>query len=228
LPADELNALLGGWEGRAVVSATRFVAGTERPTAEVWVQLGRTRRSFVCGGCAGIGRGHVGKGLIITVLVDARSLPATSDTAPADQHESRCAPPPFDFMPPRETPPHVVGGYAHDKLDANLAGRGVELLAPHCGSREPENFTQGRRPLQRAARRRTLGRTVLWIQTTEDGASAGRSRAACSAVPAYDLHVLVAFRNSEIGSGMLAVRARRIALSSDEHSPVARGPRVLG
>ncbi|MBK9119780.1 MAG: hypothetical protein IPM18_09305 [Phycisphaerales bacterium] len=42
------------------------------------------------GGGDGIGRGHLGKGVKIMVLVDARGLPVAIDTAPADAHESRC------------------------------------------------------------------------------------------------------------------------------------------
>lgn len=42
------------------------------------------------GGGDGIGRGHLGKGVRIMVLVDARGLPVAIETAPADAHESRC------------------------------------------------------------------------------------------------------------------------------------------
>jgi transposase len=41
------------------------------------------------GGGDGIGCTKVGKGVKITVLVDARGLPVAIDTAPADRHESR-------------------------------------------------------------------------------------------------------------------------------------------
>ncbi|MBK9126256.1 MAG: transposase [Phycisphaerales bacterium] len=65
-----------------------------------------------------------------------------------------------------EPPPRVIGdkAYDSDKLDAELAARGVELIAPHRGNRKPENVTQDGRPLRRAARRWTVERTIAWIQ----------------------------------------------------------------
>lgn len=47
----ELNALLTGWEGYCVSSATRFAAGEKGSEAEVWIQLYRQRETFVCSGC---------------------------------------------------------------------------------------------------------------------------------------------------------------------------------
>ena len=100
------------------------------------------------------------------VLVDARGLPVAIDVVPADAHESRCVQALFDFMLTRETPPRVIGdkAYDSDKLDEELAQRGVELIAPHRRNRKPENVTQDRRPLRRAARRWTVERTISWIQ----------------------------------------------------------------
>jgi transposase len=118
------------------------------------------------GGGDGIGRGHVGKGVKIMVLVDARGLPVAIDTAPADVHESRCVQALFDFMLTATPPPRMIGDKAfdNDALDAQLAEQGVELIAPHRGNRKPENVTQDRRPLRRAARRWTVERTISWIQ----------------------------------------------------------------
>jgi len=54
--------------------------------------------------------------------------------------------------------------FDNDALDAQLAEQGVELIAPHRGNRKPENVTQDRRPLRRAARRWTVERTISWLQ----------------------------------------------------------------
>lgn len=118
------------------------------------------------GGGDGIGYGKVGKGVKIMVQVDARGLPVAIDTAPAQRHESRLVQRLFDFMLTRETPPRVIGDTAFDSdpLDADLAQRGVELIAPHRSNRRPENVTQDRRPLQRLARPWTVERTIAWFQ----------------------------------------------------------------
>lgn len=116
------------------------------------------------GGGDGIGYGNGGKGVIIMVLVDARGLPVAVDTA--NVHENRLVQGLFDFMLTRQTPPRVIGDetFDSDALDAEMAQRGVELIAPHRSNRKPENVTQDRRPLQRAARRWTAERTIAWFQ----------------------------------------------------------------
>ena len=100
------------------------------------------------------------------VLVDARGLPVAVDTAPAGPHESKLVQRLFDFMLTEQTPPRVIGDKAYDcdQLDAELAERGVELIAPHRAGRKPENVTQDRRPLQRYRRRWTVERSIAWIQ----------------------------------------------------------------
>jgi transposase len=66
----------------------------------------------------------------------------------------------------RQPPPRVIGDKAYDSdtLDAQLAQRGIEMIAPHRNNRRPESVTQDRRPLQRAARRWTVERTISWFQ----------------------------------------------------------------
>lgn len=100
------------------------------------------------------------------VLGDARGLPVAVDTGPAGPHESKLVPRLFDFMLTQQRPPRVIGdrAYACDPWDAALAGRGVELIAPHRGNRKPENVTQDRRPLQRYRRRWTVAGSMAWIQ----------------------------------------------------------------
>ena len=51
-----------------------------------------------------------------------------------------------------------------DRLDENLARKGVEMMAPHRANRKPENKTQDGRKLRRYKRRWTVERTISWLQ----------------------------------------------------------------
>ena len=118
------------------------------------------------GGGDGIGLTKVGKGVKIMILVDARGLPVAVSTAPANRHESRCVQELFDFMLPLEPLDKVVGDMAYDsdRLDAEMAAKGIELISPHRRNRLPENKTQDGRPLRRYARRWTVERSISWLQ----------------------------------------------------------------
>lgn len=114
----------------------------------------------------GIGCTKAGKGVKIMVLVDARGLPVSIETMPANTHESKLVQPLFDFMVTDRMPEHVIGDKAYDSdaLDEESARQGVELIAPHRRNRKPENVTQDGRPLRRYHRRWTVERTIAWIQ----------------------------------------------------------------
>lgn len=118
------------------------------------------------GGGDGIGCTKAGKGLKIMVLVDARGLPVSIESMPANPHESKLVQQLFDFMLSREMPQRVVGDKAYDSdaLDEQLAQQGVELIAPHRRNRKPENVTQDGRALRRYKRRWMVERTISWIQ----------------------------------------------------------------
>ena len=118
------------------------------------------------GGGGGIGCTKVGKGVKIMVLVDARGLPVAVDTAPANRHESHLVQQMFDFMLPAEQPERIIGdkAYDDDALDADVAKKGIEMIAPHRSNRRPENKTQDGRPLRRYSRRWTVERTIAWLQ----------------------------------------------------------------
>lgn len=119
------------------------------------------------GGGDGVGVTRVGKGLKIVVAVDARGPPVAVNTAHAGAHESKLVQRIFDFMLTQQTRPRVIGGKAYDceKLDAELADRGVELTAPHCANRKSENVTQDRGLLQGYRRRWKVERSIAWIQS---------------------------------------------------------------
>jgi transposase len=118
------------------------------------------------GGGDGVGCTRAGKGVKIMVLVDARGLPVAVDTTSATPNECRLVQRLFEFMLTEQTPERVIGdkAYDSDRLDDELAARGVEMIAPHRRSRKIENYTQDGRPLRRYFRRWTVERTISWFQ----------------------------------------------------------------
>lgn len=72
----------------------------------------------------------------------------------------------FDFMLTEQMPERLIGdkAYDSDKLDEQMAERGIEMISPHRGNRKPENKTQDGRPLRRYKRRWTVERTIGWLQ----------------------------------------------------------------
>ena len=118
------------------------------------------------GGGDGVGCTKAGKGVKIMVLVDARGLPVAVDTTSANPHESRLVQRLFDFMLTDAMPPRVIGdkAYDSDRLDEELAHRGIEMIAPHRRNRKLENITQDGRALRRYGRRWKVERTISWIQ----------------------------------------------------------------
>lgn len=114
----------------------------------------------------GIGTTKLGRGVKIMLLVDAGGLPVAAYSTEAGPHESKLVQELFDFMASPATPERIVGDKAYDSdaLDADLAARGVELIAPHRSNRRPENVTQDGRPLRRYKRRWTVERSISWLQ----------------------------------------------------------------
>jgi len=94
------------------------------------------------------------------LLADAQGLPLAAHTSEAEPHENRLIQAMFDFMVSRNEPSRTIGDKAcdSDELDARLAARGIEMIAPHrAGRREP---TQDGRPLRRYKRRWTVERSI--------------------------------------------------------------------
>ena len=112
----------------------------------------------------GIGITRIGKGVKIMLLVDAQGLPVAAYSTEAGPHESRLVQGLFDFMVTREAPVRIVGDKAYDSdaLDAALAARDIEMIAPHRSNRETP--TQDGRPLRRYRRRWTVERSISWLQ----------------------------------------------------------------
>lgn len=115
------------------------------------------------GGGEGIGCTRVGKGVKIMILVDAKGLPVAVSTASANRAECSLIQELFGFMLSAKAPARVIGdkAYDSDKLDAQLALGGVEMIAPNRANR---SSTQDGRPLRRYKRRWTVERTIAWLQ----------------------------------------------------------------
>lgn len=116
------------------------------------------------GGGDGVGLTKAGKGVKIMILVDARGLPVAIETMSATPHESKLVQRLFDFMLTSAVPDRIIGDKAYDDdgLAAELAERGVELIAPHRANRK--NVTQDGRPLRPYKRRWTVERTISWLE----------------------------------------------------------------
>jgi transposase len=118
------------------------------------------------GGGDGIGCTKAGKGVKIMIMVDARGLPIAVSTGSAGPHESTLVEPLFDFMASVDFPERLIGdkAYDSDRLDQEMARKGVEMISPHRSNRKPENKTQDGRSLRRYKRRWTVERTIGWLQ----------------------------------------------------------------
>jgi len=64
----------------------------------------------------------------------------------------------------RQLPERMIGdrGYDSDTLDARMAKRGIEFIAPHRSTRR--NITQDGRQLRRYCRRWKIERLFAWLQ----------------------------------------------------------------
>jgi len=115
------------------------------------------------GGGDGVGATKAGKGVKIMVLVDARGVPVAVDTCSASPHECTLVQELFDFMLTSSPPEKLIGdrAYDSDKLDAELAARGTELMAPHRRNRK--HATQDGRKLRRYRRRWKVERLFAWL-----------------------------------------------------------------
>ena len=97
------------------------------------------------GGGEEIGPTKRGKGIKIMAIVDRHGLPLSVSTHAANHHEVTLVQLSFDFYMIETKPDKLIGdkAYDSDKLDAELADQGVEMIAPHKRNRVKRK-TQGR------------------------------------------------------------------------------------
>ena len=96
-------------------------------------------------------------------ISDGHGLPLAVHVASASPHETRLVDATLAARFLRDLPTRLIGdrAYDSDRLDARLARRGIELIAPH----NPARFstTQDGRPLRRRRRRWKVERLFAWL-----------------------------------------------------------------
>jgi len=100
-----------------------------------------------------VGKTKRGKGTKIMAVADKHGLPVAVSIASASPHEVTLVGQTLAEMVLPNAPEHLVGdnAYDSDRLDAELARYGVEMIAPHRSNRK--NATQDGRALRRYRRR---------------------------------------------------------------------------
>ena len=98
-------------------------------------------------------------------VADATGFPLALHTTSATPHEVTLVLDTLEQSLLDAHPERLIGdkAYDSDKLDAQLAAQGVEMIAPHKTSRKPQNKTQDGRPLRRYKRRWKVERLFAWL-----------------------------------------------------------------
>jgi transposase len=98
------------------------------------------------------------------VVADRFGLPLAICAALASPHGSRLVAPAFDSRFVAELPQRLIGARAYDadRLDAELAKLGVEMIAPHRRNRTKPR-TQDGRPVRRYKRQWKIERRFAWL-----------------------------------------------------------------
>ena len=112
-----------------------------------------------------MGKTKRGKGSKIMAIADRQGLPVAVYLKSATPHEVTLVHATLAERFISQLPVRLIGdnAYESDKLDAELARRGVELIAPHRRTRTQR--TQDGRPLRRYQRRRKVERLFAWSRT---------------------------------------------------------------
>jgi transposase len=99
------------------------------------------------------------------VVADNASLPLAVHAAPASPHEVTLVGETLLQGFTAGQPERLIGDKAYDSdpLDAELAGRGIELIAPHRSNRKKPRTQDGRK-LRRYKRRWKVERLNAWLQ----------------------------------------------------------------
>jgi transposase len=99
------------------------------------------------------------------VVADNASLPLAVYAASASPHEVTLVGETLLQSFVAEQPERLIGDKAYDSdpLDAELAGRGIEMIAPHRRNRKKPRTQDGRK-LRRYRRRWKVERLNAWLQ----------------------------------------------------------------
>jgi transposase len=111
-----------------------------------------------------VGKTKRGKGTKLMVVADGTGLPVSVHAASASPHEITLVGETLaaGFAPGE--PERLIGDRAYDSdpLDAILAERGIEMIAPHRRNRKKKKTQDGRK-LRRYKRRWKVERLVAWL-----------------------------------------------------------------
>ena len=96
-------------------------------------------------------------------VADRHGLPIAVGIASGERHETKLVLETLDARFVKDLPEKLIGDRAYDSngLDAELAARGVEMIAPHHPTRKTK--TQDGRPLRRYRRRWHIERLFAWM-----------------------------------------------------------------
>jgi len=116
------------------------------------------------GGGVEIGPTRRGKGVKIMAIVDRHGLPLSVSTYAANHHEVTLVQLSFEFYMIEAKPENLIGdkAYDSDQLDQQPRREGIEMIAPHRGTRKRK--TQDGRRLRRYERRWIVERFFAWLQ----------------------------------------------------------------
>ncbi len=111
-----------------------------------------------------MGKTKRGKGTKLMAVADGSGLPVSVYVASASPHEITLVEETLAAGFARGEPERLVGDRAYDSdpLDAALAERGIEMIAPHRRNRKKKKTQDGRK-LRRYKRRRKIERLFAWL-----------------------------------------------------------------
>jgi len=112
-----------------------------------------------------VGKTKRGKGTKIMAATDGAGLPIAICIESASPHEVTLVDRLLQNRFIEEMPQRLIGDMAYDsdKLDAQMAELGVEMIAPHRSNRV-RHATQDGRPMRRYRRRWKVERLFAWLQ----------------------------------------------------------------
>jgi transposase len=116
-------------------------------------------------GGAAVGKTKRGKGTKLMAVADGAGTPVAVHAASASPHEVTLAEGTVEQRFTEDLPKRLIGDLAYDSdpLDAKLAKRGIEMIAPHRGGRVRPASQDGR-TLRRYRRRWKVERLFAWLQ----------------------------------------------------------------
>jgi transposase len=99
-------------------------------------------------------------------IADRSGFPLAAWIESASPHEVKLVEDTLNAMFIDEDPDHLIGdkAYDSDQLDARLAERGIELIAPNINRPNRKGPLQDGRPLRRYKRRWRVERLFAWLQ----------------------------------------------------------------